>query len=173
MMFYNDTIRVSNNYGSISSKSTRDFELAIFVKRFVEFVFAYFNIEQNISEEGRPPFKLINVISLLIYGNVNGITSTDVIASNSEYHELYQFVSNNLIIAGRTLIKYCREYKELFEKILSLTLILAYCLSITDFEHIALDGTILKAFNSPFNILKMEDIDILINHYSIKKLDID
>ena len=50
-------------------------------------------------------------------------------------------------------------------------MILAYCLSITDFEHIALDGTILKAFNSPPNILKMDDPDILINHYSIKKLD--
>ena len=52
-------------------------------------------------------------------------------------------------------------------------MILAYCLSITDFEHIALDGTILKAFNSQFNILKMDDLEILINHYSIKKLDKD
>ena len=126
IMFFNNTISVSTNYGSISSKSTMEFELAIFVKKFVEFVFAYFNIEQNIFKECRPPFKLINVISLLIFGNVNGITSTEVIASNSEYHELYQFVSNNLIIAGRTLRKYRSEYKELFEKILSLTLILAY-----------------------------------------------
>ena len=82
-----------------------------------------------------------------------------------------QFVSNYLIIADRTLRKYRSDYKELFEKILSLTLILAYCLSITDFEHIALDGTILKAFNSPFNILKMDDINILIKHYTVKKLE--
>ena len=171
-MFFNNTIRVSNNYGSFSSKSTMDFELALFVKKFIEFVFAYFNIEQNLFEEGRPPFRLISVISLLVYGNVNGIVSTEIIASNSEFHELYQFVSDNLIIAGRTLRKYRSEYKELFEKILSLTLILAYCLSITDFEHVALDGTILKAFNSPFNILKMDDINTLIRHYTIEKLDI-
>ena len=102
---------------------------------------------------------------------MNGITSTVVIAEHSEYHELYQFVSNRLIIADRTLRKYRSENKDLFEKILSLTLILAYYLSITDFEHIALDGTILKAFNSPFNILKMEDIYILIKHFTTKKLN--
>ena len=52
-----------------------------------------------------------------------------------------------------------KKYCNLFEKILSLTLIFAYYIGFTDFEHIALDGTILKAFNSPFNILKMEDIN--------------
>lgn len=167
----NKAIRVSNSYGSSCSKTNDDFELAIFCKKFIEFVFNYFNIEQNIHKEGRSPFKLINVICLLVFGNMNGITSTVVIAEHSEYHELYQFVSNRLIIADRTLRKYRSENKDLFEKILSLTLILAYYLSITDFEHIALDGTILKAFNSPFNILKMEDIYILIKHFTTKKLN--
>lgn len=173
IMILNKSIRVSNNYGCFRSKSSMNFELAVFCRKFIEFVFTYFNIEQTIFEEGRPPFNLIDVISLLVFGNVNGITSSVVIAEHSEFHELYQFVSNNLIIADRTLRKYRSDYKELFEKILSLTLILAYYLSITDFKHIALDGTILKAFNSPFNILKMEDINTLINHYAIKKLKQD
>ena len=47
---------------------------------------------------------------------------------------------------------------------MSLTLIFAYCMGITDFNYIALDGTILKAFNSSFNILKMKDIEILLKH---------
>lgn len=114
---------------------------------------------------------MLNVILLLVYGSVNGISSTIAIAENSEYHELYKFVSNNLIIADRTLRKYRSDYKELFEKILSLTLILSYYLSFTTFEHIALEGTFLKAFNSPFNILKMDDINTLINHFTKEKLD--
>ena len=89
---------------------------------------------------------------------------------NAEYHDLYKLVSNRLFIADRTLRKYRSDYKELFNKILSLTLVLAYYLCFTTFDHIALDGTFLKAFNSPFNILKMEDIDILIKHFTIEKL---
>ena len=49
-------------------------------------------------------------------------------------------------------------------------MIFAYCIDITDFNYIALDGTILKAFNSPFNILKMDDIDKLLNHFTKEKL---
>ena len=61
--------------------------------------------------------------------------------------------------------------KSYINKILSLTLVLAYYLCFTTFDHIALDGTFLKAFNSPFNILKMEDIDILIKHFYYRKIE--
>ena len=161
---------ISNNYGGRKSKTDMAFELAIFVKNFIEFVFKYYNINQTIYDEGRPPHNLINVISLLVYGNINGISSTIIISENAEYHDLYKLVSNRLFIADRTLRKYRSDYKELFNKILSLTLVLAYYLCFTTFDHIALDGTFLKAFNSPFNILKMEDIDILIKHFTIEKL---
>ena len=145
---------ISNEYGGRKSKTGISFELMFFVKNFIEFVFKYYNIKQNIYDEGKPPHNLINVMSLLVYGNINGISSTVTIVENAEYHELYKIVSNRLYIANRTLRKYRSDYKELFNKILSLTLILAYYLSFTTFSHIALDGTFLKAFNSPFNILK-------------------
>ena len=137
-MILNKLNTISNNYGGVNSKSTISFELALFVKNFIEFTFNYFNIVQTIHNEGRPPYNLLNVISLLVYGSVNGITSTIVIAENSEYHELYKFVSNNLTIADRTLRKYRKEYNELFEKILSLTLILSYYLSLTTLLNISL-----------------------------------
>ena len=161
---------ISNNYGCVNSQGNKAFELALFCKNFVEFMFTYFNITQKLYKVSRPPHNLLNVISLLVYGNLNGITSNIVISENAEYHDLYKFVSNNLIIADRTLRKYRSDYKDLFQKILSLTLILSYYLCFTTFEHIALDGTILKAFNSPFNILKMEDIDTLIDHFYKRRI---
>ena len=94
-----------------------DFELAILVKKFVEFVFAYFNIEQNIFKEGRPPFKLINVISLLIFGNVNGITSTEVIASNSKHHELYQLFQIILLLQAELLENIAANIKNYLKRI--------------------------------------------------------
>ena len=132
---------------------------------FIEFLFKYNNINQKLYTVGRKPFKLINVISLLVYGGVNEITSSVVIARESESNELYQFVLNGTIISNGTLRDYIHKYKKLYEKILSLTLIFAYCIGITDFNYITLDGTILKAFNSSFNILKMDDINKLLKHF--------
>ena len=169
-MSYSKTIRVSNSYGGVNSNSQNDFDLALFCKMFIEFFFKYNNINQKIHNVGRTPFNLLNVISLLVYGAMNGITSSVVIARESESNELYQFVSNGTIIADRTLRNYRHTYKELYEKLLSLTLIFAYCMGITDFNYIALDGTILKAFNSSFNILKMKDIEILLKHFTEEKL---
>ena len=170
MIIY-DRFQVSNNYGGENSLSEYDYDLAIFVKNFVGFTFNYFNILDNVKIRENSPYELIDVIRLLVYANVNGITSTLQISNNSEKHYLYHLVSNYLIISDRSLRDYRKEYKEIFVKILSFTLIFAHCIGFTNFEHIALDGTILKAFNSPFNILKMDDIDNLIKHYTIEKLD--
>ena len=43
----------------------------------------------------------------------------------------------------------------------------------TDYEHIAIDGTIKKAYNSPFNIIKEKDISLLIRHYRVQELTKD
>ncbi len=43
-------------------------------------------------------------------------------------------------------------------------------MGLTDFEHIAIDGTIKRAYNSPFNIIKEKDISLLIKHYVVEEL---
>ena len=39
-------------------------------------------------------------------------------------------------------------------------LIVANKIGLTDYEHIAIDGTIKKAYNSPFNIIKEKDLSL-------------
>lgn len=84
---------------------SRDFKLAIFCIKVVEACFEYFNIVQNIAGNGRPPFKLIRMVKLVTYGSLNGVTSSEVISTNAEYHNLYKFVSEYLMPAGRTIRK--------------------------------------------------------------------
>ena len=103
-----DTIQVSSRFGGVNSKGDYEFELALFVKNFIAFSFKFFDIDETIDIPANSPFNLRDIIALLIYGYLNGITSTVVIASNSEFHELYKLVSNNLIISDRTL----RDYRE-------------------------------------------------------------
>ena len=97
MIIY-DKFQVSNNYGGENSLSEYDYDLAIFVKNFVGFTFNYFNILDNEKIRENSPYELIDVIRLLVYANVNGITSTLQISINSENHYMYHLVSNNLII---------------------------------------------------------------------------
>ena len=141
-----DTIQVSSRFGGVNSKGDYEFELALFVKNFIAFSFKFFDIDETIDIPANSPFNLRDIIALLIYGYLNGITSTVVIASNSEFHELYKLVSNNLIISDRTLRDYREKYCNLFEKILSLTLIFAYYIGFTDFEHIAFRWNNSKSF---------------------------
>lgn len=46
-------------------------------------------------------------------------------------------------------------------------------MELTNFEHISIDGTIQKAFNSPFYVLKMKYIDLLLAHFYEEKLTKD
>ena len=161
---------ILSNYKDCFENFSRDWKLAIFCIKVVETCFKYFNIEQNISDNGRPPFKLINMVKLMTYAGLNGITSSEVISTNGEYHELYKFVSEFLMPAGRTIRKYRSEYKDVFRKVTSFTLIIAHAMKLSDFEHISIDGTIQKAFNSPFYVLKMKYIDLLLYHFFEEEL---
>ena len=79
---------ILSHYKECFENFSRDWKLAIFCIRVVEACFKYFNIEQNIADNGRPPFKLIKMVKLVTYASLNGIISSEVISSNGEYHEL-------------------------------------------------------------------------------------
>lgn len=56
---------------------------------------------------------------------------------------------------------------------MSFILIATYKLGLSDFKHIAIDGTIKQAYNSPFNIIKEKDNRLLIKHYMVELLTKD
>ena len=113
------------------------------------------------------------MLKLITFASLNGITSSIIISNYSKYHELYECVSDYLMPSDRTIRKYKREYGDVFRKITSFTLIVAHTIKLTDFKHIAIDGTIQKAFNSPFYVLKMKQIEILLNHFCKEELTED
>ncbi|WP_296794196.1 hypothetical protein [uncultured Methanobrevibacter sp.] len=46
-------------------------------------------------------------------------------------------------------------------------MIVANRIGLTDYEHIVIDGTIKKAYNSQFNIIKGKNLILLIKHYMV------
>ena len=150
-----------------------EFQLMYFASEIVDGAFNYFKIERKTSNVGKPPFDLKDMIKLIFYGYINKITSTIELAYNAKYNHLYNLISHGLEPSDRTIRDYCKYFQPIFQLIMSFTLMVANRIGLTDFEHIAIDGTIKNAHNSPFNIIKEKDISLLIKHYMVEELSKD
>ena len=150
-----------------------EFQLMYLASIIVDSAFNFFKIEQITSDKGKPPFELKDMIKLIFYGYINKITSSVVLAHNAKFNYLYNLISHAIEPKDRTIRDYREDFQGIFQFIMSFILIVANKLGLTDFEHIAIDGTIKKAYNSPFNIIKEKDISLLIRHYMVEELSKD
>jgi len=137
------------------------------VSRFiVDFVDEFFESkwDEELDEKpGRPIFPRKTLLKILLYSAVERRSSTAEIGELLKYHQIYQFVADGLKPSPRTLRRFKSENEFLFEFILRSTLIKAQQDKITDFDHVAFDGTIAKANNSPYNIIKLKEIELLLD----------
>lgn len=150
-----------------------EFQLMYLASIIVDSAFNFFKIERITSGKGKPPFELKDMIKLIFYGYINKITSSVVLAYNAKFNYLYNLISHAIEPKDRTIRDYREDFQGIFQFIMSFILIVANKLGLTDFEHIAIDGTIKKAYNSPFNIIKEKDISMLIKHYMVEELSKD
>ena len=165
--------KILRNFDMEIEKMEEEFQLMYFASIIVDGAFNFFKIERKVSNVGKPPFDLKDMIKLIFYGYINKITSTVVLSYNAKYNVLYNIISHGLEPSDRTIRDYCRYFQPIYQLIMSFILIVAYKIGLTDYEHIAIDGTIKKAYNSPFNIIKEKDISLLIKHYMVQKLTKD
>ena len=150
-----------------------EFQIMYFASEIVDGTFKFFKIERKTSNVGKPPFNLKDMIKLIFYGYINKITSTVELAYNAKYNYLYNLISHSIEPSDRTIRDYCKYLQPIYQLIMSFILIVANRMGFTDYEHIAIDGTIKKAYNSPFNIIKEKDISLLIRHYMVQELTKD
>ena len=165
--------KILRDFNMEISKMEDEIQLMCFTSTIVDGTFNFFKIEQKVSNVGKPPFDPKDMIKLIFYGYINKITSTVALSYNARYNMLYNIISNGLEPSDRTIRDYCKYFQQIYQLIISFILIVAHRIGLTDYEHIAIDGTIKKAYNSPFNIIKEKDISLLIKHYMVQKLTKD
>ena len=165
--------KILRDFSMEIDKMEDEFQLMYFASIIVDGAFDFFKIERKVSNVGRPPFDLKDMIKLIFYGYVNKITSTVTLSYNARYNMLYNIISHGLEPSDRTIRDYCKYFQSIYQLIMSFILIVANRIGLTDYEHIAIDGTIKKAYNSPFNIIKEKDLSLLIKHYIVQKLTKD
>ncbi len=145
-----------------------------FVVDFIEEVFPILEInkkKEKKKKKGNTPFPLDSMFKLLIYSKINHVESTKHIADMAKYHDIYKFVCDGITPSERSIQRYRREYGSYFEVLLQMTLKKASDEGLTEFNHVAIDGTIKKAFNSNNNVISKKETQILLQYY--KGLPID
>ncbi len=71
----------------------------------------------------------------------------------ARYHDIFKYVCDDIRPSERSIQRYRREYGHYFEVLLKMTLKKAFDEGFTEFNHVAIDGTIKKACNSNNNTI--------------------
>lgn len=124
-----------------------------FVVDFIEEVFPILNIKKPKKKKGIDSLPIVSLLKLLVYAKIDHIESARIITDMAKYHEIYKFVSDEIKPSERPIQRYRREYGCYFEVLLKMTLKKASDLKLTDFNHVAVDETVKKAYNSNNNVL--------------------
>jgi hypothetical protein len=111
------------------------------------------------------------MLKLLVYAKIEHVESAKYIADMARYHEVYRFVSDDVKPSERSVQRYRREYGCYFEVLVQMTLKKASDLKLTDFNHVAIDGTIKKAYNSNNNTITKKETQILVDYYEGRPID--
>ena len=85
--------KILRDFSMEIDKMEDEFQLMYFASIIVDGAFDFFKIERKVSNVGRPPFDLKDMI---FYGYVNKITSTVTLSYNARYNVLYNIISHGL-----------------------------------------------------------------------------
>ena len=136
-----------------------------FVVDFIEDVFPILEIDEPKKMKRREPLPLDSMLKLLVYAKIQHIDRTSIIADMAKYHDIFRFVCDDIRPSERSIQRYRREYGRYFEVLLQMTLKKAFDEGFTEFNHVAIDGTIKKAYNSNNNTISKKETQILVDYY--------
>ena len=95
----------------------------------------------------------------------NILIEHQIIADMARYHDIFKYVCDDIRPSERSIQRYRREYGRYFEVLLQMTLKKAFDEGFTEFNHVAIDGTIKKAYNSNNNTITKKETQILVDYY--------
>lgn len=138
-----------------------------FVRNFLKF-FKLNNIEFTSKDENNKCYSLVKLSCLIYYAFADGITDAKKIEYNAKYNKLYIYAANGIEPSYKTIENFIDEWGDLFECLVTYTIIFAKIAELTGLEHVAFDGSLFKAANNKFNVLHRGDVRTLIRWVSGK-----
>ena len=144
---------------------------ARFFVNFMEEALDKFGIKDDENKVGRTAYSPRSMLKLIIYAKINHITSSIIIEDNAKYHDVYKFVCDYITPDERSIRRYRQEYKKIYNELLKMTLKKAEEDGLTTFNHVPLDGTIVKAYNNIHNRINKKETDILLKYYQEDQIE--
>ena len=123
------------------------------------------------NETGRTPYSKRSMLKLIVYAKTKHVSSSEEIEDLAKYHDVYKFVCDYITPDARTIRRYKHEFKSLYNELLKMTLKKAEMEDLTSFEHVAIDGTIKKAYNNIHNNITEKETDLLLRYYNGENID--
>ena len=111
------------------------------------------------------------MLKLLIYAKIQHIDRISIIADRARYHDIFKYVCDDIRPSERSIQRYRREYGHYFEVLLKMTLKKAFDEGFVEFNHVAIGGTIKKAYNSNNNTITKKETQILVDYYEGRPID--
>ena len=108
-------------------------------------------IEYNVS---RPPLPLKNMLELILLSEVLRETSARKIAAFTKTDSVYKIAMEGIPVSKDSVIRYRNYFIPYFEEILGKTVQMAKDLDLSNFIDVSVDGTKIKAYNSPFKVFE-------------------
>ena len=140
-----------------------------FVKQFLKF-FKLNNEEFASADENNKTYSFVKLACLIYYAFAEGITEATKIEYNARYNKLYIYAANGIKPSYKTIQNFIDQWGDLFECLVTYTIIFAKIAELTGLEHVAFDGSIFKAANNKFNVFHREDVRTLIREVTGKKV---
>ena len=88
--------KILRDFSKEIGKMEDEIQLMYLASAIVDGTFDFFKIERKVSNVGKPPFDLKDMIKLIFYGYINKITSTVTLSYNARYNVLYNIISHGL-----------------------------------------------------------------------------
>ena len=102
------------------------------------------------------------MLGLILLSEVLKESSARKIADFTKTDSVYKLVMEGIPVSKESVTRYKNYFIPYFEGILGKTVQMAKDFELTKFLDVSVDGTKLKAYNSPFKVIRKHDLKILI-----------
>lgn len=132
--------------------------VVFFVMFFVEMYCSSIYEAFECKERGRPRLDAKKMLTLILYCHVIKQFSPGDISEFTKTDSVFKLIMEGVSVSRTSVRRYREYFRNYYQEILSKTLLFAYDYGITCFNRVAIDGTILKACNAPFNYITKKDL---------------
>lgn len=138
----------------------RDHEVRL-IKDFVNENYGYLD-DECAKKRGRPAFPKTALLAVMIYADYDDVNSCRKVSEYCDANKYYNYLTGGLIPSERTLQRFEEEHGNVYNDCMKQIPLEAQKEGFTNFNTVEIDGTIAKANNSPYNVIKQDDIEKLI-----------